>query len=61
MKLDVENIQANIINHSHMICIAFQVPNSAILECQDFTTMDGKWFIDPDVEKRPGRRLLHKQ
>ena len=44
-----------------MICIAFQVPNSAILECQDFTTMDGKWFIDPDVEKRPGRRLLHKQ
>lgn len=28
-----------------------KVPNSAILECKDFTTMDGKWFLDPDVEK----------
>ncbi|XP_045196344.1 L-proline trans-4-hydroxylase-like [Mercenaria mercenaria] len=38
-----------------------KVPNSAILECQDFTTMDGKWFIDPEIEKRPGRKLAHKQ
>lgn len=28
-----------------------KVPNSAILECTDFTTMDGKWFLDPEVEK----------
>ncbi|KAL4219706.1 hypothetical protein ACF0H5_022276 [Mactra antiquata] len=28
-----------------------KVPNSAILDCKDFTTMDGKWFLDPEVEK----------
>lgn len=28
-----------------------KVPNTAILECHDFTTMDGKWFLDPEVEK----------
>ena len=39
----------------------FQVPNAAILECHDFTTMDGKWFIDPDIEKLPGKRVIGKE
>ncbi|XP_060557196.1 L-proline trans-4-hydroxylase-like [Ruditapes philippinarum] len=30
-----------------------KVPNSAILECQDFTTMDGKWFNDPITDNIP--------
>ena len=34
-----------------------KVPNSAILECQDFTTIEGKWFNDPITEKFNGRRI----
>ncbi|XP_060557301.1 L-proline trans-4-hydroxylase-like [Ruditapes philippinarum] len=35
-----------------------KVPNSAILECQDFTTLDGKWFNDPITDNIPtGRRI----
>lgn len=34
-----------------------KVPNTAILECQDFTTMDGKWFLDPAAEKLPGQKI----
>ncbi|XP_045196413.2 L-proline trans-4-hydroxylase-like isoform X2 [Mercenaria mercenaria] len=34
-----------------------KVPDTEILECQDFTTVDGKRFIDPVRDKRPGRIL----
>ena len=31
----------------------YQVPDSAILACHDFTTMEGKWFYGGDEHEKP--------
>ena len=36
---------------------SLQVPDSAILECQDFTNMDGKLFHDFKAEGAIGRAI----
>jgi hypothetical protein len=43
-------------------CCSFQVADSTILACHNFTELEGKHFIDPIRDKRPGRVLpLHEQ
>lgn len=47
-----------VIKHHHPNYTPLQkVPDSAILECQDFTTMDGKWFHDFKAEGAIGRDI----
>lgn len=47
-----------VIKHHHPNYTPLEkVPDSAILECHDFTTMDGKWFHDFTAEGAIGRSI----